>query len=103
MSTIVDDPVLVVEVLSPSTEQHDLTRKRWAYQAIPSLQTVLFIDPDRPVVEILAREAGDTWRSRVVEGLEASLGIAALEIELPLAEIYEGTEIEPAAPGLLAT
>ena len=98
-ATIVDDPVLVVEVLSPSTEQHDLTRKRWAYQAIPSLQTVLFIDPDRPVVEILAREGGDAWRSRVVEGLEASLGIAALGIELPLAEIYRGHRDRAGAPG----
>ncbi len=96
--TIVDDPVLVVEVLSPSTEQHDLTRKRWAYQAIPSLRTVLFIDPDRPVIEILAREDSNVWRSRMVEGLEASLGVAALGIELPLAEIYARHRARAGAP-----
>jgi Uma2 family endonuclease len=96
-ATIADDPVLVVEVLSPSTEQHDLTRKRWAYQAIPSLRTVLFVDPDRPVVEILTREAGGAWRSHVVEGLETSLHLAGLEVALPMVEIYEGAELEPAA------
>jgi Uma2 family endonuclease len=84
-------------VLSPSTEQHDLTRERWAYQAIPSLRTVLFVDPDRPVVEILTREAGDAWRSHVVEGLGTSLHLAGLEVALPMVEIYEGAELEPAA------
>ena len=43
--TVVGDPVVVVEVLSPTTQQADLTRKRWAYQAIDTLQAILFIAP----------------------------------------------------------
>jgi Uma2 family endonuclease len=99
--TSVDDPVLVVEVLSPSTEQHDLTRKRWAYQTIAGLQTVLFIDPDRSVVELVTREADDTWRSRVVEGIDASLALGSLRIELPLEEIYAGADMEPSEAGMI--
>ena len=62
--TVVDDPVLVVEVLSPGTRQADLTEKRWAYQAIETLQLILFVAADKP------------------------------RVELPLAELYAGAELD---------
>jgi Uma2 family endonuclease len=37
-ATECDDPILVIEVLSPSTRAQDLVRKRWGYQAIPSVR-----------------------------------------------------------------
>jgi Uma2 family endonuclease len=93
--TVVDDPVLVVEVLSPSTERGDLTRKRWAYQAIPGLEALLFIDPDEPRVELARRDADGTWRSSVAQGLDAVLDLPVHGIRLPLAELYEGAELGP--------
>ena len=89
-------------MLSPSTEQSDLTRKRWAYQAIPSLRGILFVDPDKIQVEHLYRGEDHTWRSEIVGTADAVLTIAALGIELPLAELYADADLgagEPATPG----
>lgn len=95
--TIVGDVVLVVEVLSPGTGKTDLTQKRWAYQAIETLQALLFVDPDRPHVEIATRQADGGWLSHHRIGLDSGLPLQCLGIELPLAEIYEGADLEAAA------
>jgi Uma2 family endonuclease len=95
--TVVDDPVIVVEVLSPGTQQADLTRKRWAYQAIPSLEAILFVAADEVRVELAVRGPDGTWISRHHAGLEAVLPLAALDIELQLADLYAGAALERAA------
>lgn len=92
--TAIDDPVLVAEVLSPSTAMYDLTRKRLAYQGIPSLQVVLWVHPDRMRVDIM-RRVGGGWRDE--EAAEGPAGVVALPelgIELSLAELYEGVPLE---------
>lgn len=91
--TVVDDPVLVIEVLSPGTQQADLTQKRWAYQAIGTLQAILFVAADRPRVELAQRGPEGTWVSRHFIGLETALPLAALDAELPLAELYAGADL----------
>ncbi len=91
--TAVDDPVLVVEVLSPSTALYDLTRKRLAYQSIPSLRVVLWVHPDRMRVDLMRRvETG--WRDEAVEGPDAVVELGELAIALPLSELYEGVPLE---------
>lgn len=93
----VDDPVLVVEVLSESTAKHDLTRKRLAYEAIPSLRRIVYVSTDEPRLDLRVRDASGTWRDDALEGLDASLALPELGLTLPLAEIYEDTEVVPAA------
>lgn len=90
---VVDDPVLVVEVLSPSTQRGDLTLKRWAYQAIPTLQAILFVAADAAAIELSEREPDGSWRSRHYRGLEATVPLTALGVELPAAEIYMGADL----------
>ena len=91
--TIVDDPVLVVEVLSPTTQQADLTEKRWAYQAIETLQAILFVAADKPRVELVTRGPEGTWVSRHFIGLDTTVPLASLDLELPLAELYAGADL----------
>lgn len=92
--TVVDDPVLVVEVLSPRTQQADLTPKRWAYQAIPTVQAILFVAADEARVEVASRAPDGRWVSEFRVGLEASIPLESLSIELPLAELYAGADLE---------
>ncbi len=94
----IDDPVLVVEVLSPSTAHDDQEEKRWVYQAIPSLRQLLFVSPREPKVELVTREADDSWRSVFVTGLEATLPLASLDLALPMAEIYADVAFAAATP-----
>lgn len=89
--TEIEDPVLVVEVLSPRTRSQDLIVKRWAYQAIPSLQLLLYVEPKKPKVELVAREPDGSWRSRFFERLDNDVPLEALGIALPLRQAYAGT------------
>jgi len=95
-ATHVDDPVLVVEVLSPSTAVHDLTRKRLAYRSIPSLKVVLWVHPDRMRVDLMRRHETGWVDEEPAEGPGGVVVLPELGIELPLAEIYEGVPLEEA-------
>lgn len=95
--TQVDDPVLVVEVLSPSTALHDLTRKRLAYQSIPTLKVVLWVHPDRMRVDLMRRREQGWVDEEAAEGPEGVVALPELGIELPLGEIYEGVPLEETA------
>ena len=55
------NPVLLVEVLSPSTRVYDLGTKLPVYKQIPSLQTILFIEQDKPDVTVMERQAPNQW------------------------------------------
>lgn len=93
--TIVDDPVVVVEVLSPSTQQADLTEKRWAYQAIETLHAILFVAADKPRVELVTRGPEGSWISRHFIGLETAIPLDALGIQLPLNDLYADADLHP--------
>jgi Uma2 family endonuclease len=95
--TIVDDPVVVVEVLSPGTLIYDTNEKRWAYQEIPSLRHLVLVAPDRPKVEVATRAEDGTWRSVFHLGLDAEARLDALGLSLPLAAVYEEVDLPSAA------
>lgn len=59
------DPVLLVEVLGPSTEAYDRGEKLRHYQRIPSLREVLLVAHDRHEIEI-QRRSGDGWERDVI-------------------------------------
>ena len=81
------NPLVLVEVLSPSTEQYDRTTKWGFYAQIPSLQAYVIVSQDSPAVDVYTRD-GDGWRVVRTESGEALL--PALDAALPLAEIYDG-------------
>ena len=75
------NPVLLFEVLSPSTRDYDLGAKREHYQQMPSLRHLLLIDQPERLVRHYSREGGN-WQSREIrEGLVdlAELGSFSLE------------------------
>ena len=62
----IDNPVIVVEVLSPSTAATDHGRKLSGYFSLPSVQHYLILDPDRRVVIHHKRGSGDAIETRVL-------------------------------------
>ena len=85
------DPVVVFEVLSPSTRSEDLVRKRWGYQAIPTLAHLIYVDAARVRIEIATRAPDGRWWSLFLDRLEETLGLEALGIELAVRAIYAST------------
>ena len=82
------NPMLIVEVLSPTTEKYDRGFKFENYKQISTLTDYLLVAQDRAKVEHFVRQPDDSWSCTVSEGLDATVKIASLECELPLAEIY---------------
>ena len=87
--TFIEDPVAVVEVLSIGTEARDRFEKWAVYQRMPSLRHYVLVARDRPHVEVYDRD-GAVWTLRIVDGLDGGLTLPALDLELPMREIYRG-------------
>ena len=92
------NPVVLVEVLSPSTETYDRTAKLRFYRQIPGLQAVLLVAQDAPTVDIVAR-AGDGWG--LSTEADGGVEVAALGVRLSLADLYDGAAFPdvPLHPG----
>jgi Uma2 family endonuclease len=76
----VPNPVIVVEVLSPSTRRIDASAKLAGYFRISSVQHYLIVDPDRRFVIHHARGAGDLLSTRVVHEGRISLAPPGSEV-----------------------
>lgn len=89
------NPAVLIEILSPSTEIYDRTRKFRRYRTIPSFQEYVLIAQDEPTIEHYARQADGQWLYALVEGLEATLTLPTVGCALALAEVYEQVAFEP--------
>lgn len=89
------EPRLVLEVLSPGTRDFDTFEKLGEYRAVESLDHLVFVEPDLPLVVHWTRDPDRGWQRRDVEGLDAALACPGLGVVLSLAEIYDGVEFPP--------
>ncbi len=83
------NPTVLFEVLSPTTEGYDRGTKASHYRRIDSLQAIVLVVQDSPHAEVHVRQSDGSWAIRDYEGLETILPLPAIDVELPLAEIYE--------------
>jgi Uma2 family endonuclease len=84
---LVDNPMIVVEVLSPSTARNDISRKLAGYFRLPSVAHYLIIDPDEPLVIHHQRREGGDILTRIYR--EGTIALDPPGLEISLAEIYE--------------
>ncbi|QEP42366.1 Uma2 family endonuclease [Ectothiorhodospiraceae bacterium BW-2] len=82
-------PILLVEVLSKSTQQYDRTHKAEIYRTIPSLQEYVLIEQDRVDVEVQRRSEG--WVSRHYY-LGDEVPLESVGTAIPVTEIYDRVE-----------
>jgi Uma2 family endonuclease len=87
-----DKPALVIEVLSPTTGGFDVTVKLAEYQALASMQYILFVDTEMPNVHLYFRGEDGRWQDRIIKGLDAKIDFPKLAMVLKLADIYDGLE-----------
>jgi Uma2 family endonuclease len=83
------NPLLIVEVLSPSTQGYDRGEKFRKYRSIPSLAEYLLISQSEPYIEHYFKpENNDVWQFQICDRLEQTMKLHSLNIEIPLTEIY---------------
>jgi len=93
------NPTLIVEVLSDSTEKTDRGDKLLSYQSVPSVQTYVIVAQDRPLVQVYERQSDNSWNYNLHEGLDAMILLPAIGCKLSLAEIYARVEFPPSETG----
>jgi Uma2 family endonuclease len=82
------NPIVIIEVLSKSTESYDRGDKFFFYRQIESLQEYILIDQYQPQVDIYKRQS-DLWEIKRIEGLDQQFEIPSLGIVIDMKNIYE--------------
>ncbi len=83
------NPTLIVEVLSPSTEDYDRGSKFGQYRTIPSIQEYLLIAQDRCHAEHFVKQPDQSWLRSEASRMEEALALASIGCTLALAEVYD--------------
>ncbi len=86
------NPLLIVEVLSPSTEAYDRGQKFRHYQTCPSLREYVLIAQDRSAVDHYLRQPSGQWLLTTFESLDATMPLPSLGVGLRLRDIYAKVE-----------
>ena len=83
------NPILIIEVMSPTTERYDRGKKFQHYRELKTLQEYILIAQDSPHVERFVRQEKGFWQFSEVRGRESSLELSSIGCILNLAEVYE--------------
>lgn len=85
---VLNNPKVIIEVLSPSTEAFDRGKKFARYQLLESLTDYILIAQDEPRVDHYEKQADDEWLLHIAHGLDAKIHIASINCDLTLAQVY---------------
>lgn len=84
----ITNPLLIVEVLSDSTEGYDRGDKFRAYREINALKEYILVSQDKPNVEIFSKNSKNIWSLHEASGLQNSIQLNTIDLSLSLADIY---------------
>jgi Uma2 family endonuclease len=91
------NPILIIEVLSPSTEGYNRGRKFEHYQSIGSLREYLMVASDRAHADLFTRQTDDRWLLTSAKRLEDSLDLQSISRSLSLDALYEKVDLSELA------
>ena len=83
-----NDPTVLIEVMSDGSVGRDRIEKWRVYQKLPTLQHYVLVERDKPLIEVFDRAGAAWFTQRVIEGLDAVLELPGIDVTVPLAEIY---------------
>ncbi|GAA4361075.1 Uma2 family endonuclease [Hymenobacter saemangeumensis] len=92
---LVRQPVLIMEVLSPSTAEYDRTEKFSQYRKLASLQHYILVSQATWAMDWYRRDEAGQWIHRLLTEPADILDISDLGLRLPLVEVYEASGIAP--------
>lgn len=86
---VIINPLVIVEVLSKSTQNYDRGEKFMLYQRLPSLKEYVVIEQHIPLVESWYQIEENTWQKTTARSTEEHLSLRSLGVTLRLDEVYE--------------
>ena len=89
---VILNPLLIVEVASPSTAAHDRGSKFMDYATLPSLTAFMIVHQDHQVAHLSSRMESDLWQLSTAEGLDKQIHLQSIGISISMSDIYYKTE-----------
>ncbi|MFN6513688.1 MAG: Uma2 family endonuclease [Nostoc sp. CreGUA01] len=93
-TTTITNPIMIVEVLSKSTENHDRTNKFRFYRSILTLKEYIIINQYEYLVEQFNKNIEGQWVLTEYESLDALLSLKSIDFQISFSDIYEGINFE---------
>ncbi len=92
-------PLLVFEVISPTSSRLDRIVKLREYAAVPSIRRYVIVESSSAALTVHARAQGDApWTTTALTGEEV-LPLPEIGLEVPVAEFFEAVEVEEGGAG----
>ena len=92
LNDILINPVLIIEVLSPTTAVYDKTDKFVACKSIPTLREYVLVNQSECDVEIYRRNADETWSAIRFNKMTDIVSFLSIGFDCPIIDFYEGIE-----------
>jgi Uma2 family endonuclease len=86
--TILENPMLIIEVLSESTKAKDKGEKFECYRSLPSFKEYVLVYQTIPRIETWYKEEADLWRISSAHGLDKSIYLHSLDLTINLKDVY---------------
>ena len=89
----INNPIILIEVLSKGSADYDRGEKFWFFSQLPSLREYVLIEQDRWAVETRYRDSAESsWVMDFFEGLDTEIVLKSLNIRLPMRQVYHDIE-----------
>ena len=89
---VIVNPLLIIEVASPSTQSRDQGRKFLDYATLPSLKEYVIVFQDQYSAQLSSRTDTEDWRLRSVEGIDQLIVLEAIGCSIAMRDVYDRTE-----------
>ena len=83
------NPLIIIEVLSPSTAVHDKTDKFIACRSIASLKEYVLVWPDIHLAEVYRKDSANHWSLETINTDTALFSLSSIDFSCPLLDLYE--------------
>ncbi len=88
----IENPLLIAEVLSDSTEAYDRGAKFRLYQQLPSFKEYILIDQYRPIVTVFFLKGDNIWEMREITDAKELVPLQSLDAVISMKDIYNSVQ-----------
>ena len=92
------NPILIIEVLSSSTEQFDRGAKFRKYRQLDSLREYVLVSQEFAQIERFYLKENDIWEFTDTSGLDSNITLKSIDCTFSLADVYANVVFEPDEP-----
>ncbi|MEM1328090.1 MAG: Uma2 family endonuclease [Bacteroidota bacterium] len=88
------NPLLIIEVLSPKTEEYDKGHKFLKYKTLPPFKEYVLVRQDKPYINTFFRSSDTTWEEIEASNLAESILLKSINVALDLSRVYKKVRFE---------